>query len=292
MSLPVALVLGAIFGSGLMLIVLGIRGVDAKAESAERSSQGVMQWLRRFENLELRLAAAVFAAFAVWYLSRWPIGILLAIGGGLAGPSLAGAKRRRQAAMAKVEAVAAWAEQLRDIIGTSSGLQEAIAASSRVAPMAIRAEVRQFAVDQRRENFGVAARRFAAAVADPAADQVAVALMLAAERRGQSLALVLDDVAAAAREESTMMDRTETARARSYTEALAVTSIVLIMFAGMLLFNRSYLSAFDTMVGQAVLGAVGVGWAFAIASLIGLAKIDRPDRLLTLDGADSSAGNR
>lgn len=284
MSLVLSLLLGATCGTGLLLVVLGLRGVEPKPEQESEAKPSIFSSI---EDLNLRLAIAVVAVVVVWYLSRWPVGIVLAACGGLTAPTLAGAKRRRQAAIAKTEAIASWSEQLRDIIGTSSGLQEAISASSRVAPAVLRDDVRTLAVEQRRLAFGDAIRRFAARVDDPAADQVALALLLAAERRGQSLAAVLDDVAIAAREEATMMDRTETSRAQSYNESLAVTSIVLVMFVGMLVFNRAYLEAFDSLAGQTVLGVVGIGWGFAFVTLVQLSKVRRPDRLLSLTTASS-----
>ncbi len=279
MSLVLSLVLGAACGVGAMLVVLGLRGIEPKPV-AERSSHRPLS--ESVEDLNLRIVMAVAAVVVVWILSRWPVGVVLAACGGLTAPTLAGAKRRRLAAIAKTEAIASWAEQLRDIIGTSSGLQEAISASSRVAPAVIRSEVRTLAVEQRRLSFGDAIRHFADSVNDPAADQVSLALLLAAERRGQSLAAVLDDVATAAREEATMMDRTETSRAQTYNESLAVTSIVLVMFIGMLIFNRAYLDAFDSLIGQTVLGVVGVGWGAAFYTLIQLSYVRRPDRMLSL----------
>lgn len=284
MSLALSLLLGALCGIGLLLVVAGLRGVIPRTEDGP-----VREPLSaRVEDLNQRVAIAVAAVLVVWFLSQWPVGIVLAACGGLTAPTLAGAKRRRLAAIAKTEAIASWAEQLRDIIGTSAGLQEAISASSRVAPAVIRDDVRTLAVEQRRLPFGEAIRRFADSVDDAAADQVALALLLAAERRGQSLAAVLEDVAIAAREEATMLDRTETSRAQTYNESLAVTSIVLVMFVGMLVFNRGYLEAFDSLVGQTVLGAVGVGWGFAFFTLVKLSKVRRPDRMLRLSSPTRS----
>lgn len=305
-----ALVAGAGCGAGLVLVGASLRGAVPPFGTETSTSSGTRTGLTAGTDhsalrstaassfggrlrtadgtLGTRVLGAAAVALVIGLLSGWPVGIVGGAAAGAAAPSLAIARRRRLATMQRVEAVAAWCEQLRDIIGASAGLQEAIGASARVAPMPIRSAVQAFASDQRRLPFAVAARRFADAIADPVGDQVAIALTLAAERRGQSLAAVLHDVAAAAREEAVMLDRTETARARSYNEALAVTGIVLAMFAGLLLFNRDYLRPFDSWTGQLVLAVIGAGWATAFASLISLSAIRRPDRLLALSAPSGS----
>ncbi|MGH1505795.1 MAG: type II secretion system F family protein [Acidimicrobiales bacterium] len=283
----VPLAAGAICGAGALVALAGWRGMmptpTAVGAASARENAGV--GLFADPTATARLVGAVSLAVVIGLLSGWPVGIVGGAAAGAAAPSLATARRRRQETMQRVEGVAAWCEQLRDIIGASAGLQEAITASARVAPTAIRPAVQSFAADQRRLPFAAAARRFADAIADPVGDQVSIALTLAAERRGQSLAAVLHDVATAAREEAVMLDRTETARARSYNEALAVTAIVLAMFVGLLAFNRDYLRPFDTISGQLVLAVIGAGWATAFASLISLSAIRRPDRLLSIESA-------
>ncbi|MFV1989587.1 MAG: type II secretion system F family protein [Acidimicrobiales bacterium] len=281
MSLLVALMAGLVFGVGLVLIALGLRGAEVNP-AADDSVASVLSRVRDIDQIRLRVTLAILFAFLMWILAAWPVAILLAAVGGAATPTIMGAGKRRDAAVAKTEAVATWAEQLRDTIGSSAGLQEAIVVTSRLAPAQIRAQVRELALGMRRSPLSVVLRRFAEAVDDPSADQVAVALILASERRGQNLTGLLSDVAEAAREEATMRMRTETSRAQSYSDAKAVTLIILGVFGLLLVLNTGYLGAFSSLAGQLVLAGVGAMWAFAIYGLAQLSKVRRPPRILAV----------
>jgi hypothetical protein len=275
----VVLLAGGGTGIGLLLVVLGLRGVEPRRS---RDGQAVTARLAGVERLRLRLALASAGVIVMWLVAGWPVGMLLAGTAGFVAPTLVGVKRRREAAIARTEAVAGWAEQLRDTISASAGLQEAIAVTARVAPIEIRSAVRELSVGIRRNSLAGELHRFALAVDDPAADQVAVALMLAAERRGQNLTQLLGDVAAAARDDATMRIRVETARAQTYTDAEVVSGIVLAMFGFMLALNRSYLAAFDTWTGQGVLAVIGCLWAVALWTLVELSIVRRSPRILAV----------
>jgi tight adherence protein B len=154
--------------------------------------------------------------------------------------------------------------------------------TARVAPKEIRTEIQAVALGMRRTRLSTLLRRFAHDVDDPAADQVAVALIMASERRGQNLTGLLSDVAEAARQEATMRMRTETSRAQTYSDAKAVTGIVLGVFALLLVVNRGYLAPFDTLVGQLVMAVVGAMWVAAVYGLGKLSVVRRGPRILTL----------
>ncbi len=286
----VVMLAGTGFGLGLLLIIIGLRGV----EGSRRPPPTELYRVRLgFDRLRLRLALAALGAVVLWVLSGWPVGALLATTGGFVAPTLAGAKARRQASIAKIEAIAGWAEQLRDTIGASAGLQEAIAVTAQVAPPEIRPAVRELAAGLRRNNLSAELRAFAEKIDDPAADQIVVALILASERRGQNLTQLLSEVAASTRDDASMRIRTETSRAQTYSDAKVVSGIVVGMFLFMLLFNRAYLAPFDRFTGQMVLAIVGILWAFALYGIAQLSVVRRPPRLLTagLDGATTPPGS-
>ena len=199
-----------------------------------------------------------------WFATGWPVGALLAGAGGWASPSLAGAKARRKAELGRLEALAVWAEQLRDTIGAAAGLQEAILATAKVAPLPIRAEVAELATRLRREPLSVALRRFAGSLADPAADQIVAALALASERQAGNLVGLLSEVASAARQQVSMRLRIETGRARTYTQTMSVALITGGSVGLLVVMRSSYLDPYDTAVGQMVLA--GVGLLFVVAA--------------------------
>jgi hypothetical protein len=88
-----------------------------------------------------------------------------------------------------------------------------------------------------------------------------------------------------------MRVRVETSRAQTYTDAKVVTGIVLAMFGFMLVLNRSYLAAFDTLAGQLVLAVIGCLWALALWTLVELSAVRRPPRILALAGEQPPAGD-
>ena len=279
MSFVVAVVVGAGVGTGALLVVLGLQ----RQTPTPRQPRSLPLRLRRIDRLDLRLGLAAGLSILVWLLTVWPVAIVLAFVGGFVTPTMIGAKKRRQQAVTRTEAIAGWAEQLRDIIASAAGLNDAIVATAAVAPPPIRNAVQALARRLRYQPLPELLRRFADELDDPAADQIAAALTMASQRRAQNLTELLSEVAAAAREEASMRMRTETARAQTYSDAKVVTFIVLGVFVLLLLLNREYLSAFGTFEGQLVLGLVGLMWAGAIQGLATLARVRRPTRVLLGD---------
>ncbi len=282
MNLGLAVAAGLVAGLGLLLIVMGLRRkVERPDEDPVQSRTRPL--LEEFsDRLPLRLGLGIGVAVAVGVLTLWPVAILLAFLGGFVGPTIAGAKARREAAIARTEAIASWAEQLRDVIGSAAGLQEAISVTADVAPVEIRDEVRRIRNGLVYGDLPTLLRQFAVRLDDPAADQIVVSLVLAATRTSGNLTELLTEAAAAARAEASMRMRTEVARAQSYADARAATLIVLTMFGMLLIFNSEYLDPYNSFEGQVVLAGVGLLWAFAIQGLAALARVRRPDRVLAL----------
>lgn len=286
MTLVMVTVCGLGVAGGLMLMILGFRGIEPTTDSAPTASVSIGHRFGEIEQVRLRIMLAVVGAIGMGTLAPWPVAIVLTSAGGFSLPTLLGSQKRRHAAVAKTEAVATWAEQLRDTIGSSAGLQEAITVTARVAPKEIRTQVQALSLGMRRTPLSTLLRRFAYDVDDPAADQVAVALIMASERRGQNLTGLLSDVAEAARQEATMRMRTETSRAQTYSDAKAVTGIVLGVFALLLVVNRGYLAPFDSLVGQLVMAVVGAMWVSAVYGLAKLSVVRRGPRILSLSEAE------
>ncbi|MDA8062513.1 MAG: pilus assembly protein TadB, partial [Actinomycetota bacterium] len=118
--------LGAGVGLGLVLAWAGWRGV-ALPRPARSPAQP------KVERATLRLGLAAGAAVVVGAATGWPVGALLA---GLAGwglPALLAGTKGRAEALAHIEAVAGWAEMLRDTMAGAAGLEQAIVATAAVA---------------------------------------------------------------------------------------------------------------------------------------------------------------
>ena len=257
---------GAGVGLGLVLVLAGWRGIDLPHPTRRLDR-------RRVERANLRLGLAVGAAVVVGAATRWPVGAALAVLAGWGAPSLLGGARRHQAAVGRIEAVAGWAEMLRDTMAGSAGLEQAIIATAPLAPSPIRGEVATLAVRLEGERLGPALRAFADDVADPTCDLVVAALVLAAEHQAQRLGELLGSLAAAARDQATMRLRVEAGRARTRTSVKVIVGTTGALVAGLALFNRGYLAPYDTAVGQLVLVLVGAVFATAF---VWLSRMTRP----------------
>jgi tight adherence protein B len=273
-----ALLCGAGVGLGLLLIAMSVRGtVPRRRARAGRDGAPLV-----VERWGLRLALAA-GAVLVGLVTRWPVGALLAAGVGALAPELVGGAAERRAAVARTEAVAGWAEMLRDTLAGAAGLEQAIIATAPVAPAPIRPQVAALAARLDRQRLPVALRAFAGELADPTGDLVVAALVLASERQARRLGDLLGALARAARDDAAMRLRVEAGRARVRASARIVAGATLAMAAGLVVLNRGYLAPYDSALGQLVLGLVGVLFGGAFWWLLRMARIRTPERLLTAE---------
>lgn len=264
-------VTGLLFAAGLWIAIAGFRGVTQRSTVRRPISWDQLWW---------RGGLVVAAAAAGWALTGWPAAGVLAGGAAAVAPLLSGTRRRRDELNAKSEALASWAEMLRDTITAHAGLREAIALTARVAPAPIRKEVQLLAVRAERESLTTALRRFAVEVADPVADLIVASLVIAAERQAQRLAELLTQIAGSAREQSAMRLRVETGRARTYASSRALVAITFGLAVVLLVFSPTFMSPYDSATGQIVLMAIGALFAGALWALVQLGRPVTPPRLL------------
>jgi hypothetical protein len=131
-------VCGALVGLGLFLIVCWWRGDTVLRPSARLRAR----WTRKaIERRTLRLGLAILAGIVVGAVTGWPVGAVLAAAAGFGAPLLLSGSRGRAEDIARIEAIAGWAEMLRDTMAGAAGLEQAIVATATVAPLSIRTEV-------------------------------------------------------------------------------------------------------------------------------------------------------
>jgi len=187
---------------------------------------------------------------------------------------------RRNTLLARTEAVAVWAEQLRDMIRSSGGLSEAINRSATVAPPAIATEVRALAVWAQRGDLPAALRRFASEVDDTLADSIVTALLIAERRSVKDLAGLLSAATESARDSVALQHSLVAARARVYRTSQLI-GIIVAFFTGLLIVvSRDYLAPFGTVTGQIVLVGLLALVGTAVAMMVSLSRPPRTPRLL------------
>lgn len=271
---PLGVLLGAGAGLGILLVVVGLRGSEPSAGRVRWSS-------RSLERHTRRLAVAVGAAVLVGAATGWPAAAILAGAGSWALPHLFADSKAQAALTAKVEAVAGWAEMLRDTMAGAAGLEQAIAASAPVAPPPIRPEVVELAARAERDRLGPALRAFADELSDPTADLVVAALLLAGEHQAGRLGELLGTLAASARDQATMRLRVEAGRARTRTSVKVIVGITTGLAVFLAVLNHGYLAPYATPVGQLVLLAVGGLFAAGFAWMARMIRPQQPNRLLS-----------
>jgi hypothetical protein len=279
-------VLGALFAVGLVTFVVALRPV-APGEVAPRRRTSGLGAPGRVERLVLRSALGLTAAVVTGALTRWPMAALLLGLAAFMAPSMIGGGAIRKAQLARVEAMAAWAEMLRDTMAGSGGLEQSIIATATVAPQPIRPEVVRLAARLERERLAPALRAFADEIDDATGDLVVAALLLAADKSPKRLGDLLGRLAASARDDVNMRLRIESGRARTRTSVRVITIFTTCFAIYLLLFGGSYLEPYDSSLGQLVLGFIGLCFGGAYYWLTRAFRYDGTERFLRIEGVEA-----
>jgi Flp pilus assembly protein TadB len=215
---------------------------------------------RRLGSVDRRgLTAATAGALLALVVTRWPIA---ALAGGVAGWAVSRMvdRRERRDLDKRTEAIALWAEMLRDAIGTARGVEGVLVATAATAPLPIRAEVQTMARRLQHEPLDAVLDDLATDLDHPIGDLVVTALRLTSTAGGRQVRDVLANLAAAAYAEAESRRRIEVARERPRS-AMRYTAIVIGGFVALLVvFSRRYLEPYDSTLGQVVLVFVGLYW--------------------------------
>lgn len=287
------IVAGLAVAVGLVLVVRGLSGGGAE----ERASSPVLDaWREKLSEPRTmrRLGIAFGAAVLAGVFTGWPAAALLAGGVAWFAPALMGRDTSTKDEVARTEAIATWAELLRDTLSAAAGLEQSILASADAAPAPIREPITAMAAMLRSgASLEEALKRFAAELADPTADLIISALILSSRQQARNLPEVLGSLAEATRAQAALRMRTAADRARTRTSVRVITATVMAMAFGLIVLNRSYLSPYDTPVGQLVLVGVAALFGSALMWLNKMGAGKAPTRFLTrLDAEAEGRGRR
>lgn len=244
---------GVLVFGGLAFAVLSLRPVPVTERNRIR--------LPRLDSrARHRVVAAVAAFLAALVLTRWPVAAIAAAGAGWVAAGIR-SRRARQIEDRRTEAIALWAEMLRDAIGTARGVEGVLVATAATAPLPIRDDVQRMARRLEREPLDSALDGLAADLDHPLGDLVVTALRLTSTAGGRQVRDVLNNLAAAAYAEAESKRRIDVARERPRA-AMRYTAIIIATFVALLVaFSRRYLEPYETAAGQLVLAVVAAYWA-------------------------------
>jgi tight adherence protein B len=273
----IAALLGVGAGLGPWLIIRGWHGtVAGPGRMPSRSRRQLAD--RRFL---LRLLISVGAGVLVGAVTGWVVGAVLGAVGVWTLPRALGPDREATARIARFEAVASWSEMLRDTLSAAAGLEQAILVTAPLVPDAIREPVTAAAARLRAgQRLAPVLRGLGDELADPTADLVLSALVLAAEQRARDLGELLGSLAAAAREHAALRMSVAAGRAQARSEVRITVGVTIVFALGLLLLDRGYLDAYDSAAGQLVLLVVGGLFAAGFALTARIARVSEPARFL------------
>jgi hypothetical protein len=268
---------GLVFAVGVALVVSGARRAPVAPERTEARRL-------RAELVASRAAMAGGAGLVTLVLTRWPVA---AVGAGVGVYVLAGRRGRVSPAaeIDRTEAMASWAEMLRDGVGTPRGIEGIITSTASSAPALIRPAVMRFAHRLAWQDLHDALPELAAELDHRIGDLIVTALDISARTGARQVRAVLDDLAEAAREEARMLRRQEVARARPRSEMRQVVFISAAVVVALALVGQDYLAPYRTGWGQVVLCVVAGLWAVGFTAMARLARSEPVERFLTVGAA-------
>jgi Flp pilus assembly protein TadB len=219
------------------------------------------------------VVGGLLAGLAVWWLP-------LVLGAG-------GAAERS----ARIEGVAGWTEMLRDTLAAAAGLEQTVLATAPHAPEAVRQQILDLAARvERGDRLPAALRQLAQDLADPTADLVVAALVLASGHEGRMVSPLLGELAATARAQVEMHQRVDANRARTRTTTRVVVGTTLFFAGGLIVLNPAFLSPYDSATGQLVLLLIGALFTAGFAWLHRMSHFEEPERFFTALDTVSTAG--
>ncbi|MDG4803623.1 type II secretion system F family protein [Micromonospora sp. WMMD980] len=280
--LPILLGLGC--AAGLTLIVDGLRRRPLVNLTRRRR--------RGWAGIErARFLAVLGGGAAAAMVTRWPVAAPLAGVAVWALPRVLGPDREHNRAVARIEAIATWAELLRDTLSSAAGLEQAITATAPVTPQPIRPQVQALAAAVRAgARLPDALRVLADDLADATADLVVAALTQAAGYHGGQLSQCLTSLAVTARELAGIRMRVATKRAATRTAARVITGTAAAMVAGLIVLNRGFLAPYHGVTGQLVLLVVGAVFTAGFWWLARVSRLPEPPRVLAKAGIAAGQG--
>src|SRR5690349_21385142 len=140
---------GALLGMGLVLSISGLR------RSSQRPRGSITEVMSRLHSSILPITFCLATGVTVLAITGWPaiavwMGLLAAVA-----PRLV-RHRSPKAQIERIEALASWAEMIRDTTSAAQGVQGAIMRSGSIAPPSIRPHTMALALNMRSQSLSSA----------------------------------------------------------------------------------------------------------------------------------------
>lgn len=261
-QLLASVIAGIMITGGLALAVLGLR--RSPPPPARPSRRLVPAWIVRMPRWQRAATlVALLVGIVIGTATGWVI-LVVALPLAAVGLPLLLATSVAAPRIARMDAIAEWTRNLSGVLTAGQGLEQALQASLRSTPDAIRPEVSGLVGRLRaRWSTEAALRAFADDLDDATGDLVVAALILGSRKRGDGIARVLTGLAESVADDVRARRQLEADRAKPRSSARTTT---LISVAALAVFSLSgqFLAPYGSPLGQALL-------ALYLAAYIGCA---------------------
>lgn len=271
-TLLVVALSGAAVVAGLIAVVIGLRGTPVRPSSAPDSSRSPLRRLTRLtRRTQLLLGAGIIAGVVITAVTGWLIALVI-IPLAVVGLPVVLSAPPSGTRIDKLEALEEWTRALAGVLTVGVGLEQALTATLRSTPEAIKPEVSALVARLRaRVSTEQALRMFADDLDDATGDLVAANLILGARRRGQGLAAVLQALAESVAEDVKGRRAIEADRAKPRTTARWVT-VITVSVLGVLAMTGSYVAPYSTPLGQLILAVLLAAYVALLLWMRSMAK--------------------
>lgn len=281
MSPILAALAGALITAGILGITAGLRPTLEPPPTPERRHLGSGRWKAIPPRRRWAALAALIVGLVAGLVSGWLVLIVVLPAAVLGLPVLL-ATSTETGRIARLDGLAEWTRNLSGVLTAGEGLQQALIASLRSTPEAIRPEVARLVARLRsRWPTEAALRAFSADLDDAIGDLVAGALILGTRKSGTSIAAVLNGLAESTAAEVRARRLIEADRAKPRATARWVT----LLSSGaltVLALTGQFLAPYGTPVGQLLLLVLLGCYAAALTWMRRMAASPVPPRFIAV----------
>ncbi len=268
---------GLLIGAGVWMLtmvavgrtdIFEIQRTSTRAKSLDRQRASVRQLLAA-------LAASLFIYFVTSWWAVFPIA--------MTGTFLFAGKFTRRTTesldMATGEALASWAERVRDAVQAGTGLVSAFHAAARSCAPSIAEQATDLADDASKIGISPALVRFSGRVGLGSADALVMAMIVAEQRGGRELVSLLNSEIDAIRHELAVEREENGIRQRYRTAVRIIVVTMAVSMVGYRALSPQFMSAYDSFGGQVVLLVIGSVMLAALGRIVRLSQRLRRERL-------------
>lgn len=243
---------GALVVLGILGVIAGLRERPVRTPAPVRHRLPTIRVPKRTRWL---LAAGLVLGVTAALLTGWLLAVVVIPVAAIGLPVLLSSGGETEQ-IRRLEAMEEWIRGLSGVLTSGVGLEQALIATLRSTPDAIRPEVGRLVARLRaRWSTEAALRAFADDLDDATGDLIAANLILGAKRRGPGLASVLEALAESVSADVRARRQVEADRAKPRTTARWVTIITIGVLA-VLAFTGTYVDPYKRPFGQLLLSVL------------------------------------